>query len=1002
MPAQAASVANSAMADELFDVVVAAKDSDPLAPVTVVAPSTYAAVGARRSLALVARGRPRAGVANITSTTLDRLTQQLAGAVLWRQDLRPVSGPIETETVRTVASAGPPSWVRLVTHPRTLAALRGAFAELRRLTPLALEGLARQDVRGADVASLLVAVRSHLHDHGLADPLDVREAALAALSGDTPLPAEVGAVVFLEPPVFAPGEAALVDALGGRTRCLRLVAPPAPVVTERWVCADPEEEARTAVRSVLHDLEGGVALWRQAVLHPASAGYPRLLHQQLTAAALPSNGPEYLRLDGTSAGRALLGLLDLATGDWSRSQVLAWLASAPVRTGPGGRPVPVSRWNAISAAAGVVRGLGQWRDRLGRLAGRDQAEGDEALALADFVQDLAGRVTSGAAGWAARSAWAEGLLEHYLDPEGTALWPDEQRLALTQVSDVVRSLAELRTVSSGVDITGFRAVVRAELERRHLDTAELPGGGVGDGVFVAPFDQARGMRFHTSVLVGMADGLVPGRSTDDALLPDELRAMDASGALRTRSARAEQLLDDVRAGLVAGTGRRIVTSPAVDPRTGREQVPSRFLSVLSAPDGSGPSSGAAAPVRRVDSLVASLRGGGPELSADEHVLRTLDVWTATGADPLVSPPAQYDGRLRTGLEAVQARAGRAFTRFDGLTGSGIVTPFDPTRPVSATRLETYAECPRKFLFGRVLGIRERILPEDLWRIEARDRGSLVHAVLERYVAERIAGAPRSLQRLLDIADEHLDQAAEGGLVGKPLLWRLDRAAIARDLHMFHVEEGELAPLAVELAFGDEDSEVPPVSVELADGRVVSFHGRADRVDRGQEGELVVSDYKTGKQTGIAKLGDDPLDGGRRLQLPLYGMAARQRFGPDDRVMARYWMVSAERAAAFYELELTEALERHFADVVGRIARAVEEGCFPGIPGPPRDTGFEMCMWCDFDRVCPAGRDRQWAAKRGSPSLLPVDDLLATAVAEPLSASLVRVPVRVHFGQEAPA
>lgn len=340
---------------------------------------------------------------------------------------------------------------------------------------------------------------------------------------------------------------------------------------------------------------------------------------------------------------------------------------------------------------------------------------------------------------------------------------------------------------------------------------------------------------------------------------------------------------------------------------------------------------------------------------------------------------------------VRARAARSFTRFDGLAGAGQVTPFDPANPVSATRLETYAECPRKFLFDRVLGIRERLLPEDLWRIEARDRGSLVHAVLERYVAERIAGAPRSLDRLLEIADEHLDEAAAGGLVGKALLWRIDRAAITRDLRAFHAEEGDSVPLAVEMSFGDDDSLTAAVAVELPGGRSVQFHGRADRVDRDQGGELVVSDYKTGRQTGIAKLGStDPLDGGRRLQLPLYALAARQAFGTDgEPVTARYWMVSAERSAAYFQLELDDRLERHFADVVGRIARGIDQGCFPAIPGTPRENTFENCMYCDFDAVCPITRDRQWTAKRGAPALAPVDDLLAVDAGEPLSASLVR-------------
>jgi ATP-dependent helicase/nuclease subunit B len=691
-------------------------------------------------------------------------------------------------------------------------------------------------------------------------------------------------------------------------------------------------------------------------------------------------------LDVTGAGRALVGLLELAGGEWARHQVLAWMSSAPLRTGPQGRPLPVSRWNAVSAAAGVVRGLPQWRQRLERHARREPVDRDEAMALADYVEELARRTGTCAPGWAGRAQWAADLLERYVDPGFGPPWPAGQQLALAQVTGVVRGLADLDAVSLGsggagpVELGRFWAAVQAELERHHLDTTELAGGGVGDGVFVAPLDRARGMRFHTVVLVGLADSLVPGRTGDDALLPDELRATDVSGALAVRARRHQRMRDDLGAALAAGARRRVVLSPAVDPRSGRAQVPSRFLSAWAG----------AAPARRVASFAESLAGGGPALSASELTLRALASWVSSGADVAASPPVLVDRALRTGMEAVRARAGRAFTRFDGLAGAGQVTPFDPAHPVSATRLETYAECPRKFLFERVLGIHQRLLPEDLWRIEARDRGSLVHAVLERYVAERIAGAPRSLDRLLEIAEEHLEEAEAGGMVGKALLWRMDRAAIARDLRTFHAEEGDSTPLAAELAFGDEESGAPPVTVELADGRTVQFRGRADRVDRDAGGGLVVSDYKTGRQAAIARLGSgDPLDGGRRLQLPLYALAARQAFGSRGPVVARYWMVSAERCASYFQLELDEHLERHFADVVGRIARAIDEGLFPAIPGPPREHGFEGCTYCDFDRVCPPTRDRQWAAKRGAPALAPVDDLLAVEVGEPLSASLVR-------------
>lgn len=985
----------------LWEALSQAKGGDPLAPVTVVAPSAYAAVARRRRLALEAHRAGARGVAAVTFTTSDHLARLVGAPVLAAAGLRPAPSAVEAETIRAVAAGGPGSWPRLAAHPRTLVALQRAFAELRQLSASELEVLASRRLRGSDVVALLLAVRRELHGHGFADTIDVRQAALSAASGSAPLALETGALVVLEPGPMAPWAASFLEWLGRRSACLT-VASPSPgaagtTATERWACADPEEEARTAVRLVLAGAEDGVALWRQALLHPPGEGYARLLHQQLAAAGVAANGPELRRLDRTSAGRALLGLLELAGGHFARGDVLAWLSSAPLRTAPGGRPVPVSRWNALSAAAGVVRGRAQWAERLARLGARQQADAEEAAALAGFVEDLAQRTGDPGRRWSARAAWAAALLEHYLDPGdpgpgavdgpagptatagSEALWPEEQRTAYVQVLEAVRALADLDAVTASVDLAGFRRAVRAELERHHLDTAELSGGGVGDGVFVAPFTEGRAMPFDTVVLVGFSDAEVPGRSGEDALVPEELRAADGSGALRTRSRRQAELFCDAGAALAAGERRRVVTWPAIDPRSGRAQVPSRFLEELSEKG---------APLRHVASFAASLGDSGPALDTADFTLRCMSTWAGGGGDVLESAPAQLDARLRLGLEALRARAGARFTRFDGLVGPGRVSPFDPARPVSATRLETYAECPRKFLFQKVLGIEARLLPEDLWRIEGRDRGSLVHAVLERYVAERIGGAPRSLRRLLEIADDHMDDMAAGGMVGKALLWRLDRAAIVRDLRTFYSEEGDLVPLAAELAFGDKDGELAPVTVTLPDGRAVLFRGRADRVDRGPEGELVVSDYKTGRQRSISKLGDDPLDGGKRLQLPLYALAARQAFGAGP-VRARYWMVSGERSAVSYGVELDDALERHFTDVVGRIARAVDEGLFPAIPGPPRDGTFEGCAWCDFDVVCSPLRDRQWAAKRGAPVLAAVDDLLAVSVGEPLSASLVR-------------
>jgi RecB family exonuclease len=276
-------------------------------------------------------------------------------------------------------------------------------------------------------------------------------------------------------------------------------------------------------------------------------------------------------------------------------------------------------------------------------------------------------------------------------------------------------------------------------------------------------------------------------------------------------------------------------------------------------------------------------------------------------------------------------------------------------------------------------------------MEPAERGTLVHAVLEEYLLERLAGAPRSLDRLLAVADAQFAAAERGGLTGRALLWRMDQAAIRRDLRRFHDEEGGLEPLAAELEFGTgAEGADPPVTVDLEGGRQVRFKGKADRVDRSRSGQLVVSDYKTGKQRTLADLRKDPVAGGRLLQLPIYALAARARFGNDGPVQARYWLLSEQRSAPCYSLTVTDDVHARFLDVLSLITEAVEAGAFPGAPteraGSERQ--FDGCRFCDFDSLCPATRDRQWARKSGARALAPVLALMNASAPEDVAGAVV--------------
>ncbi|MHB8439268.1 MAG: PD-(D/E)XK nuclease family protein [Acidimicrobiales bacterium] len=1001
MPPVSPATTPVALATALSAAIARAKGDDTFAPVTVVAPSGYAAVWARRAVACTGV-EGRRGVANVTFTTPGDLVRRLGSPGLSRGDRRVAPGPVLLEALRTVADDAGDPWRRVASTAPARHRLMGAVDELQRLSPSQLEALAHTPGRGGGVVRLAVALRAHLHARHYVTVADLREEAIEAVRAASLRElAAFGPLVLFDEPSPAPAEVAVLELLAAANGAERLSAPPWAGVDEVVRCADTEQEVRAAVGVVVGRLEAGVALWRQAVAHPPGARYARIVHQELEAAGIATGGPVFRRLDRSAPGRALVGLLDLAGSEWRRDEVIAWLGSTPLLDPRSGDTVPVSRWHVLSADAGVVGGLAQWRARLtqygddalaGELRvqpGTEQAEADASEALLAFVEDLAAVADPPRGGWRAHVAWAEQLLDRYVDVAALEKVGPEGRLAFDQVRHALRSLAELDAVTGPPDMAALRRAVRAQLEQHRVDLRDLGARAVGDGVFVGTFAQLRGMRFDTVVLVGMADSIVPGALGDDPLLPDDLRRGAPGGTLLSRAERQEELRDQIGAAVAAGEERRIALVPLVDERTGREQVPSRWIAELS-------SRGAA--IRTVPSFAASLSEVTTPTSGRDRVLGELHSTALRGRDVRGAAPALADGRLAGAIEIVRARLGHRFTRFDGFVGCGLVTPFDPERPVSPTRLEVYAECPRKFLFDRVLYVKRRILPEERWRIQSLERGSLVHLVLERYVLARLDGAPRSLEVLESIAAQCLDAAEARGITGRALLWRVDRAAIERDLRTFYEEEGDCQPLAAEFSFGGgSDDTAQALAVELPDGRVVRFRGQADRVDEEPDGTLVVSDYKTGKQTTLKSLSGDPVMGGRKLQLPVYALAARATFGPDSPVRARYWMVSGERTATFYTLEFTDEIDAHFRDVLLRIATAVDEGLFPAIPGPQTMFGFEGCRFCDFDHVCPPTRDRQWESKRSSPELAAVHSQRDVEVPESLLGAVVRLDAPTRRG-----
>ncbi|MCH8851006.1 MAG: PD-(D/E)XK nuclease family protein, partial [Chloroflexi bacterium] len=655
--------------------------------------------------------------------------------------------------------------------------------------------------------------------------------------------------------------------------------------------------------------------------------------------------------------------------------------------------------------AGIVAGPAQWQDRLRRhsrsvlqrreaLERREDApegqirgltvELDHAQRLASFIAELTASVQPERGwNWAEFAGWARKLLEQYLGGEGHRRdWPEHEVEAYRKIEGVLETLAHLDDVRPQTDESTFRRALERELE---APASRI--GRFGDGVFTGRIRDAMGTSFDVVILLGMSEGLVPPRGRDDPLLPDSERRAAGEGIPLRTDRRAEDRRDYLAALAVAP--ERLLVYPRADLRGQRAKLPARWLlesasalagqRLYSADLDKRPSP---AWLTIVPSFEGALAADGAPASSQEYGLRSLLRWKRDGRQIAGHYLAVADGAsaLRNGFDAGLARLSSRLTRWDGSIGeAGDLMP-TADRAISPTALQNWAACPRKYLLGNVLHIAETLSPEETLRISPIDRGNLLHTALERFIREMLPvqedqpWTEDQRLRLRQIGAELCDEAEASGSTGKPVLWRLDRERIMRDLEGFLDADEELrrefgvVPWDAEFAFGVQDSDRPPVIADLDATRKIAFRGRIDRVDRAPDGSrLLVLDYKSGSALPFGNLDKDPIKSGTLLQLPIYALAAQQAHGqvPTD---SYYWFATEQWDYKRAGYPVTEERLERFRSALVTIVDGIGAGLFPARPGPAQQGTYVNCMFCPYTRVCPSDKARAWERKRGAPEL----------------------------------
>ncbi len=725
--------------------------------------------------------------------------------------------------------------------------------------------------------------------------------------------------------------------------------------------AMPRDEAEGVLREIRRELASGQAPGRMAILFRQDR-YGELFSELLEREKIPFAWTRRRPLSLTPAVELCLGLLDWGAGLLSPAELpqnlrgfvasddalLARLAAAARESG-----VPTALdWETFLAAAREENPEADWAWLDWRMS---LPPVDEILDGADFL-----------------TRFLEPLVELLLPTlsgalESTLIAVDneagqELRCLATEAKALGRLLAlgpELIVALPGKG----KPVAWTEALRRLADEELLPEtlGQEGGGLIMGNPFALRLPELDTVFVCGLNEGAFPPPFREDPLLRDGERRALGPGlpSWRQRQARERYLF------YVACTrpGKRLWLSRSQRGVDGRALAPSQYLGEMERITADWPE-----PLRLPALAIAEklrdpvnlrslmrdrlLAGARREASV---LARSVDAWLRT---------RDLGPRLDA---AMQIRLDPPLTEHAALAGR-----LGESLRLSASRLETYADCPFRFFLRYLLGLDE----EDGFEAGAREEGRLYHKVLELFFAEpREPGAD-----LRPILDDLYEQARtslaeeEAPALDSPR-FRIGDARRRRALQGFLIrdlerqEESGFRPAGsadLEWGFKMREDELPGAPDAAAGA--FSLEGFVDRVDRDPEGRELVLDYKRGVKHSEPPDTESPA----LFQLALYAIARSARGGRpvgaayyslrEGKPLRGYFREQIRAASAPWSTGASGRSEKggHWLDdqawadwleSVSRRLREIVVEIREGRLAPNPRLGKSTCKYCDYHGLC---------------------------------------------------
>ncbi len=711
----------------------------------------------------------------------------------------------------------------------------------------------------------------------------------------------------------------------------------------------PSDEAREALRWVkARVVRDHTPLTECAIFAPNLTVYRPLLRMAAAEFGIPIRFTQLDPLDQSPAIAALQNVLSLPVQNFRTRPLFNALRSPYFDFGLDAPTVDTLE--LVSRVARIVESQDQWEETWRRLTASQSEEYtalDEDFTLPGLPRESDARLLQTALnGFFTRFApptkmasqtewigWLENLLEDLRFYENARSEGD--RLACEGLDEALRALVLSESVA-GASPTGYATFV-SDLQAA-LSGAVLPEPPltVQPALLVGSIAEARGIRFQAVALLGLSEGIFPEVERADPFLDEELR-----GVLGL-----EQRLQREQASLfyqsVTRTDQHLLITRPYLAESGEDWEPSPYWKAIQ-------SLFDERPVRRIrpdDSRPLAEAGSSQEL-----------LFWAVRRQALPRCYAEFESRwqaIRKARDIVKARRAKdAKSPYEG--DAVAIVPdlnarYSEDKVWSPSRLESYGTCPHMFYISVALGLETVETPE--LGLDPSQVGSMLHRILEQ--AYRTSADPTDVEAVvagLPQVAAQVFETAPGRYGFRPSpLWDVEQAqflaAVEETIRALAQEGNGWTPFAYEQRFGLQGT--PPLVIDLG-GELLRVHGVIDRLDRNAQGEIRVIDYKAGS----SHLAQGDLKDGRRLQLPIYALAARDALGLGTPIDGIYWQIFAAEAGSLKLAKFADGGERGIEAAIQiakehlrRIVSRIRAGSFP--PGPPKGGCPAYCpavQWC---------------------------------------------------------